>query len=269
MTKETNYIEGTGMENDDVEPPYRLSGQYYDKRNSWKNYAREVESFCERAESILGRPLTSVLDLACGTGGHAVEFAQKGIGVTGVDLSEEMLAIAIEKARALGLDINFLQEDMAETLLESQFDAAAIFFGSFGYLLTDEQVLRLLNHLDAMIVHEGFVYIELWNTQGFRLEQTKGNYTYGSITRDGELTLIDLTTNNLPMETGIDRVSEEHFVIQGNEVVANFKELHEIRTYTIPQLASLVHQSPWKNLDTETRQVDGLLTHHLKAILTR
>ena len=254
---------------DDFEPRYRNSAQYYDMWNGWKNYGREVDSFCELAAKILGHPLNSVLDLACGTGKHAVEFAQKGIKTTGVDLSEAMLAVANEKAQNRDLVINFLPGDIADIQLQDQFDAAAVFFGGFMYLLTDEQVLRFLQHMDAMIVPEGFIYLELWNTQGFRLEQTKGNYTYGSVTREGDLKLIVLSTNNLEINTGIDNLSDEYYVIQGERVIANFKELHQLRTYTIPQLVSLIRQSSWKNIDAEPRWKDGVLMYNLKVILTR
>lgn len=48
-----------------------------------------------------------VLDLACGTGEITVELAQHGFDVSGVDLSDEMLMVANEKAAKLGLSIPF------------------------------------------------------------------------------------------------------------------------------------------------------------------
>ena len=44
-----------------------------------------------------GRPRSQVLDVACGTGDMAVSLAERGCTVTGVDISEEMLAIARKK----------------------------------------------------------------------------------------------------------------------------------------------------------------------------
>lgn len=41
----------------------------------------------------------SVLDVACGTGDMVVELVKRGCMVTGVDLSEEMLAIALHKIK--------------------------------------------------------------------------------------------------------------------------------------------------------------------------
>src|SRR4051794_30546070 len=61
--------------------------------------------------SLLGRltgptPL-DVLDLGCGTGFLALLLAHLGHRVTGIDLSPEMIAIATDKARALGLEASF------------------------------------------------------------------------------------------------------------------------------------------------------------------
>jgi SAM-dependent methyltransferase len=50
---------------------------------------------------LLGRPSGRLLDLGCGTGAQTVAFRDAGWDVTGIDLSEDMLA----RARARGLDV--------------------------------------------------------------------------------------------------------------------------------------------------------------------
>lgn len=52
-----------------------------------------------------------ILDVGCGTGNFSLELARLGVRVTGIDISEAMLAIARRKAEAAGLDIEFLQAD--------------------------------------------------------------------------------------------------------------------------------------------------------------
>ena len=53
-----------------------------------------------------------VLDAACGTGRYAIRLAQAGARVSGIDLSEDMLARAKVKRDALGLDIDLLAGDL-------------------------------------------------------------------------------------------------------------------------------------------------------------
>ena len=74
-----------------------------------------------------------VLDLCCGHGWHAVELAERGYAVTGLDLSEYYLKIAEERAEQAGVRIRFIHSDMRETPFEEAFDAVINLFTSFGY----------------------------------------------------------------------------------------------------------------------------------------
>jgi len=48
-----------------------------------------------------------VLELFCGTGGHTIPVAEKGLDVVAVDASHDMLDIAVQKARGRGLNVKF------------------------------------------------------------------------------------------------------------------------------------------------------------------
>ena len=61
-----------------------------------------------------------VLDLGCGTGRHAIPLAKAGASVTGVDFSDEMLAVARENAA--GTDVTFINAELGAVPLEDQFD---------------------------------------------------------------------------------------------------------------------------------------------------
>ncbi|MEW8958886.1 MAG: class I SAM-dependent methyltransferase [Moorella sp. (in: firmicutes)] len=52
-----------------------------------------------------------ILDVGCGTGNFSLELARLGVKVTGIDISEPMLATARRKAAAAGLEIEFLHAD--------------------------------------------------------------------------------------------------------------------------------------------------------------
>ena len=61
----------------------------------------DYDAVVEFYQTILSRegvsPRTAV-DLACGTGSVAIRLARKGLQVTAVDMSEEMLCVAAQKA---------------------------------------------------------------------------------------------------------------------------------------------------------------------------
>ena len=72
----------------------------YDRLTNDVDYSAVVDFYGEilRKEGL--HPRTAV-DLACGTGSVSVLLAKQGMSVTGVDMSEEMLTVACEKAREL------------------------------------------------------------------------------------------------------------------------------------------------------------------------
>ena len=65
--------------------------KFYDTFYKDKDYSEE----CDFIESVFqrysGRPVKTILDLGCGTGGHTIPLAERGYLLTGVDLSAWML----------------------------------------------------------------------------------------------------------------------------------------------------------------------------------
>lgn len=77
-----------------------------------------------------------LLDLGCGTGRHVRHFASRGFEVTGVDLSEHMLAAARRKALAQGCSAQFVQGDITrlDGLGLGRFDYAICMFSTLGMI---------------------------------------------------------------------------------------------------------------------------------------
>lgn len=74
-----------------------------------------------------------LLDVPCGNGRHALEFASRGYAVTGVDSSAEFIAEARSKSR----QVEWLLADMCDLPWTAEFEAAYCFGNSFGYLDRD------------------------------------------------------------------------------------------------------------------------------------
>ncbi len=70
------------------------------------------------------QPGASILDIGCGTGRHAVEFARRGYVVTGVDISSGMLAIARQKAEDSGVAVELVECPAQDYTASRKFDAA-------------------------------------------------------------------------------------------------------------------------------------------------
>ncbi len=83
-----------------------------------------TEDLCGRLGAAL-KPGARVLDVGSGIGGAAFHLAQKyGVKVTGIDLAQEMVDIAVERSAGLGLadSVDFLLGDVLETSFPERFD---------------------------------------------------------------------------------------------------------------------------------------------------
>ncbi len=104
----------------------------YDQEPFTKNTKAEVDFILEELKLPEG---AEIIDIGCGTGRHSIELAKRGFRMTGMDVSEEMLNIAREKAKAEQLPIAFIKADAAEQRISGQFDAGiCLCEGGFGLL---------------------------------------------------------------------------------------------------------------------------------------
>ena len=119
-----------------------IHARYYDLIYADKPYAREATFVAALLDGVPGARL---LDLACGTGRHALELAALGYEVTGVDYSSELLERAAEHAVERGTDVTLVEQDMRRLdLAGARFDAVTCLFDSIGYPQSNAGVLQAL-----------------------------------------------------------------------------------------------------------------------------
>lgn len=107
-------------------------------------------------DALMERP-GSVLDLGCGTGRHTIPLARKGFEVTGVDLSEHMLAIARGKARAAGVSINLVKANILDmtAVPDGRFDYAICMFSTLGMIRRERNRVTALREIRKKLVPGG------------------------------------------------------------------------------------------------------------------
>ena len=111
-----------------------------------------AERLCPIAEG------SRVLDLACGAGRHAVEMTKRGFQVTGLDLSQTLLAEAARWAGECDEEVTWVNQDMRQVVTPLGFDLVVNFFTSFGYFDTDDENQRVLSAIhDNLRPGGGFV----------------------------------------------------------------------------------------------------------------
>jgi SAM-dependent methyltransferase len=107
-------------------------------------WADRTEAEVDRALAMLGATEAGrVLDLACGTGRHSLELARRGFSVVGVDISADLLEVAVSDAAAQSLEASFLQVDLRELDFHDEFDLVlSLNDGAVGYFETEEENRR-------------------------------------------------------------------------------------------------------------------------------
>ncbi|MBB5116673.1 DUF4178 domain-containing protein [Streptomyces eurocidicus] len=114
-----------------------------------------------------------LLDLACGTGRHAVPLAGAGYRVTGADLSADYLGQARRRAAAAGRDVAFVRADMRDlgAFPDGSFDAVTNLHTSFGFFHEAAEDMRVLHEVRRVLAPGGRFLLDVVNRDAF-LRQT-------------------------------------------------------------------------------------------------
>ncbi len=119
---------------------YTSFAEVYDQLMDNVNYERWADFYQQLLQVNGVAQGSKVCECACGTGALTLPLVRRGFQMTGVDLSQEMLWIAAQKARKMGLGLPFVQQDMRQLRLHRQMDAVIATCDGVNYLLTDEDV---------------------------------------------------------------------------------------------------------------------------------
>lgn len=128
-------------------------------RPSAATVAKQV-SFMETSLGI--KRGDAVLDVGCGLGQHALEFARRGYLVVALDLALSMITRAAEEAQQRGLRINFLHKDIRDIGFEGTFDAIICVGTTFGFF-DDEQNRNVLSRLAHALKPGGRLLLDVVN----------------------------------------------------------------------------------------------------------
>lgn len=123
------------------------------------------QTFKDHWKNILsGRGIETMLDVSIGSGSATLQLAELGVSLSGSDLSGEMLASCRKKAEARQLKVELQQCDF-RTVAEhfsGPFDCVASTGNSLPYV-SNEDVLKTLEQMDALVKPGGYLYYEIRN----------------------------------------------------------------------------------------------------------
>jgi len=206
---------------------YNKFAPYYDEIYSKRNYETEVD-FVKKAVSRFNVRGKTLLDMACGTGGHLQKFEEHGFKVTGVDLSPEML----EQARMKVKNADLFQGAMQSFQSKQTFDIVTCLFSSINYNITQAELRKTLNVFHNLLHPGGIVVFDL----GFTGEMKNNGNISEFYENDG--TRISRTGR---FNTSPKICSAEFFMqFEGDgETVEGFDE-HTLGSFTVEETRQLM-----------------------------
>lgn len=213
--------------------PYELWGERLDALiGKYGVSAPERDS-----EDILDSEKNLVVDLGCGTGTLTELMYQKGYDMIGVDVSESMLNIAMEKKEKNGSEILYLLQDMRELELYSTVGTVFSVCDSLNYILEEEELLAVFSLVNNYLFPGG-IFIFDFNT-AYKYREVIGDTTIAENRDDCSF----IWENFYDPEEEINEYDLTIFVREENDRFRRFTETHFQRGYTVEQMTKLVEKA--------------------------
>lgn len=198
-----------------------------------------------------------VLELGCGTGAMTRLLAKRGHQMIGLDLSEEMLAIAKDKQMqgyyTSGAELDFekqsvsdtdhifyVQQDMREFVLGEQVPAIISLCDSMNYLLKDEELLAVLLRVKEHLAEDGIFIFDMKTPYFY--QEVCGNNVFAEDREEVSY----IWDNCFDEESRINEYALSLFVpvSDASETLwRKFTEYHYQRAFAIHEVKHLVKES--------------------------
>lgn len=204
----------------------------------WADYLQDILKEYEIKDGL-------VLELGCGTGSMTEILARKGYDMIGVDNSEDMLELAIEKRTESGHDILYLLQDMREFELYGTVRAIVSVCDCVNYITEEEdleQVFRLVNnYLDP-----GGIFVFDFNTE-YKYEQILGEQVIAEDREDCSF----IWDNYYDDEEKVNEYELTLFVREGkeSELYRKYQEIHYQKAYTLHQIRTFIEKAGLKYVE--------------------
>ena len=165
---------------------YTSFARVYDQLMDTVDYPAWAAHYARLMEMSGVKKGARCVECACGTGNLTLPLARAGCKMTGIDLSEEMLALAMEKARNAGLMIPFVRQDMRSLSVARRVDCVLCTCDGVNYLTAPEDARRFFAAAFAALRPGGALIFDV--STPYKLQNTLGGNTLFS--DDGEISYI-------------------------------------------------------------------------------
>lgn len=179
-----------------------------------------------------------VLDLGCGTGTMTEILAEDGYDMIGVDNSEDMLEIAMEKKVESGHDILYLLQDMREFELYGTVNAVVSICDSVNYITEEEELVEVFRLVNNYLDPKG-IFIFDFNTE-YKYREILGDCTIAENREECSF----IWDNYYYEEEKINEYELSLFIQEeDSELYRKYEETHFQKAYTYETMRRLIEES--------------------------
>jgi SAM-dependent methyltransferase len=214
--------------------------------------AREAEAIWQMLSLQLGQ---KVLDIGCGHGRIAYELAKRGAHVTGLDANARFLERARVDAATAGIEIAYVEGDMRALPWRGRFDAALIWYTTFGYFDEDDNECVLMQAAQALRLR-GRLLIEQISRAALLREGLPRSF----VTERGDDLMIDLVSYDL----WTDRTHTERITVRDGRVR---RAVFSVRLYSLAEFARLLKTAGFRKIEAFGRNGEPLTLDSRRLIV--
>ena len=196
----------------------------------------------EARDVLLAAEKNLVVDIACGTGKLTEILAGRGYDVMGIDLSEEMLSIALNRRDKLGHKTLYLCQDMREFELYGTAGTFVSVGDSVNYLTSDADMVKLFKRINTFLFPRGIFVFDFKTLYLYR--DVIGDRTIAEARDDCSF----IWDNWFDPKTNINEYDLSLFIRDAgsdgeDNVFRKFREVHEQRGYTLEEMKHYVKEA--------------------------
>ena len=215
--------------------------EFYDLFYADKPYPQEAAfvANCLRTYSV--GSTERLLELACGTGSHALELEQLGYKIVATDYSEDMLRRARQKAGERSSQVQFQLLNMIQLEPDgAPFDAAYCLFDSIGYVATNEALSQVFQGVHKHLRADGLFVFEFWHAAAMlrhydpvRVRRWKTN----------DSTVMRISETSLDTAKQLSRVSYSIYELNDDGTYSTLTETQVNRYFLLQEMAAWLTSS--------------------------
>ncbi len=206
------------------------------------------------AREVLESEKNLVVDLGCGTGTFTEMLYQKGYDMIGIDNSESMLSVAMEKRCESGSEILYLLQDMRELELYSTVGCVVSVCDCINYILDKDELSEVFKKVNNYL-YPGGIFIFDFNTD-YKYREIIGDTVIAENRDDCSF----IWENYYDEESCINEYDLTIFVKEEEELFRKFTETHLQRGYTAEEIEHLLKKAGMQLVTMKDADTEGEIT---------